>query len=142
MACSEVFARKSEAEQHYMETHLKIRYLCDICKAHFSVSEDLKKHSSLMHNPVTPSKRMSARRGAIDEPAISPPEARSIVAKFNEKLCAICHKHFKTFSDTRDHYTSAHDTKIYSCDICNKAYMHFRSLKNHQESHLENVSTR
>lgn len=139
LVCSEVFAKKSEAEEHYMEVHLKIRYLCDICKAYFAKNDDLKEHCALMHNPNTTnqSKRISATRGATDGPAFPHINARDTVEKFSEKLCAICHKHFETFSDTRDHLSSAHNIKIWVCDICDKGYMHYKSLIHHQESHLE-----
>lgn len=157
MVCDQELAGKSEALQHYMESHLKVRYLCDMCQSHFSRSDDLKEHEqtcTLIHQLTSPikSERIQSKKCATNEIVSSTPDSRTILAKFNEKMCAICQKEFKTINAIHHHLELVHDVKTWLCERCDvgHGYLHYKSLRTHYEMHYaendsdgsENVSSK
>lgn len=53
-------------------------------------------------------------------------------------VCEHCGSEYFTNSALKDHYTSAHtDIRPFECDICNKRFIHQRSLRKHAQSHSD-----
>lgn len=99
------------------------------------------KHYEIEHNPVTQIKteRNAFGSRSFNIPLISTLESRTVAAKFNEKICAICSKHFNTAKSVHDHLWSTHQIKIWMCDVCERGYIYEKSMRTHSAIHSSKV---
>ncbi|KAJ8289788.1 hypothetical protein GJAV_G00005350 [Gymnothorax javanicus] len=161
-ACSKRFPSKSSLMEHQRQHTTCSPFKCQVCGKCFAQKRYLKKHQRIHQRPyrcdMCPltfdnSKtyqihqdlhNKTSQNLSVATQDTSPRSTKSIKAALEEcggdYRCDMCYKSFIHFSSLRRHQETHVGQVVYECTECDKAFAFFHLLEEHQKSHASSAS--
>lgn len=149
LECGSIFASGDEAIAHYKLQHLRFNYICDVCEQFFVQSTALNLHYTASHSHMqsTSTSRSTSsilsifnghpKRNKYFLAKATGAEKRHIMKSFNENYCTGCRMRFESAEEITRHFETEHTTKVFRCDVCNRAYLSPQACYTHCNRNAE-----
>lgn len=139
--CDEVFLKKNEVKQHFVDEHIDVRplirptydYICYLCWEIFDSMDSLLTHLK------QPDMKVHKCETCTNFSALTIDMLRrhkKLVHGIEEIFqCEMCPREFNHFSSLKGHRDKVHYKITYVCDVCGKAFKNVDNLRGHKNVH-------
>ena len=120
-----------------------MRYQCDQCEVSYVNEGDVKNHVKAIHegNPDFQCEICFTKFNRRDTLRLHKSNIHGIGVS-NKHICDKCDKSFTWSTDLRDHKLTKHKGIQFKCDLCEKVYSHYYTLKSHLDKYQDRVDVK